>query len=164
MKYIKRFEKVVNKNNDYYFHDDFIDAINRDDIEFVKKVIELGGNDLNYQNKNGDTALMVAAFENRIEITKLLIDAGVDLDIENNSNGTNGTALLLASYNTHIEITKMLIEAGADWNVKNIHGRDFLSYYNAVLNEFEVKRKILDLYPEQYKEYLIKKDAGKYNL
>ena len=161
MKYIKRFEKAVN-NGDYYFNDDFIDAIKRNDIEMVKKVIELGGNDLNHQNdEDGETALMVASFQNMIEIVKLLIDAGVDLEIR---NYTKGTALLLSSYNRRIEITRMLIEAGADWNAKNIHGRDFLSYYNAVFNEFKVKREILDLYPEQYKEYLLKKDAEKYNL
>lgn len=151
MKYIKNFE-----NNNKYSHDDFIDAINMYDIKLVKKIIDTGI-DLEIQDTDGNTGLMVASYENRIDIVKILIEAGANIEAR---NYTNGTALLLASYNNRIEIVKMLIEAGADWNAINIHGRDFLDYYD----EVGLRAKIIELYPEQYKDYLMKKDIEKYNL
>ena len=63
-----------------------IREINKEDkanLNLVNDLIALGAN-LDWQNNNGWTALHVSAFNNRIEITQVLIDAGADKTIYNN--------------------------------------------------------------------------------
>ena len=139
--------------------DILIDYIKNDKTKEIKDLIE-SGVDVNMSNKNGNTALMYAAAFNKDILIKILIKAGAKLDTQNNYDKT---ALIYASksYNSeyiHIEIIKLLIDAGADWNIKDEDDRDFLYYLD------KKKDFIIDLYPEQYKNYLIKKDSGKYNL
>jgi ankyrin repeat protein len=67
--------------------------------------------------------------------------------------------MLWSSSNSHLEIVKLLIENDADWNIKNKDKKDFMYY----LSDKE-KKKIIREYPEEYKEYLFKKDVEKYNL
>ena len=48
-----------------------------------------------------------------------------------------------------------LIDAGADWNIKEkIFNTDFMFYLDD-----NVKKDIINKYPEKYKQYLIKKRA-----
>ncbi|MDV7104871.1 ankyrin repeat domain-containing protein [Vibrio sp. TH_r3] len=92
---------------------------------------------------DGKTALMWAANKGHIDIVKLLIEHGADVNSKNRWNGTalsqaamNGhlnivklliehdshitsDALLLASRNGHTDIGKLLIEQGADINAKD---------------------------------------------
>ena len=185
MKYIKKFE---NKKVE-----DIFDAVMHHDIELVKKLIN-NGVDLNIKDNDGYTPLMRSMFviEDSEKIIKLLIDAGANVNITDDNNGNTAlilwiksdwkntstnkikllinagadvniknnygnTALILASSRNQIENVKLLIEAGADWNLKNDEDSDFLDYLSN-------NNVIIELYPDQYKEYLIKKDAEKYNL
>ena len=86
-----------------------------------------------------------------------MIDAGADVNIQNNYGST---ALILSSLGSrYLKTVQLLIEAGADWNIKNKHDKDFLDY---LCDEYI--KIIIKYYPEKYKEYLIKKNAEKYNL
>ena len=90
-----------------------------------------------------------------------------DLDAQ---DSYGSTALIWSAYTHNFEITKLLIEYGADWNIedkvtdtnyqnKSYNGKDFLDYFKG-----GNKTIVMNSYPDKYKEYLIKKDAGKYNL
>ena len=61
-----------------------------------------------------------------------------------------------------IDVIKLLIESGADWNSKK-GGKDFLDYLDPVMAQ-----EIINRFPIEYKEYLMKieveKNADKYNL
>ena len=59
---------------------------------------------------------MYAAQNNRLEITKLLIDSGADL---NAKNRYGNTALIRSVLSKSPETAKLLIEAGADLNIQN---------------------------------------------
>ena len=179
MKYIKTFES---KN--------IVDYIENDNIEKVKKIIHSGFN-LNLQYDLGDTALIIASYHNRIEIAKLLINAGADVNIQNIDgdtalteassqmhieivkllinagayldikNNNDITALIYATkaYGNNFEMCKLLIDAGADWNIKDAYNKDFLDWLRD-----KDKKRIIELYPDKYDEYLMKKNAEKYNL
>ncbi len=48
--------------------------------EIVRMLIEKGNADVNFANKNGDTALMMAATEGRTEVVAKLIELDVKVD------------------------------------------------------------------------------------
>lgn len=99
--------------------------------------------------------LIKAAEFNNAELIKKLIDSGVDI------NERNGDTALIYAANFHsIKICILLIDAGADWNIVDESDKDFLDYFK----DNKLKKLITDLYPEKYKEYLIKKKSEKYNL
>lgn len=82
----------------------------------VKTYVNNGG-DLNIKDpKTGSTPLITASVFGKSEVVKLLIEAGADLNIQNNEGST---ALHSAAFFCHAEIVKMLIVNGADKSVKN---------------------------------------------
>ena len=93
---------------------DIFEAAKNGDLKSMQKFIA-DGVDVNIETKNGDmmgtTPLMVASWEGHIEIVKLLIENGADV----NASRPYGdiTALNEASQNGHTEIVKLLIKHGA---------------------------------------------------
>lgn len=57
---------------------------------------------------------------------------------------------------------KLLIDYDADWNLKDNQGDTFLDILHLMSNDDY--KKIKFLYPEKYKEYLIKEKVGDFNL
>ncbi len=96
------------------------------DVELVRELIKAGANvntrcDYNNYDKvftynsrhGGETPLMVAARGGSAEIVQMLIDAGADVNAQNEKNN-NQTALILATREGHAEVVKVLLAAGAD--------------------------------------------------
>ena len=84
------------------------------DIESMRQHIAFGTN-LNSVGSNRDeTALIIAACQGHVEIVKLLIEEGVDLNIQNNEGVT---AQFCAVFFGRTEIVQILSDAGADPNI-----------------------------------------------
>ena len=77
--------------------------------EIVKLLLKSGANP-NIQNKDKNTALILASRYNRIENVRLLLENSADPNIKNKENKT---ALTYASNNRHTEIVNLLKQAGA---------------------------------------------------
>ena len=71
------------------------------------------------ENIHGRTALYLAANSGDLEVCKLLVDAGAEL---NHQNHGGDTALHIAASMGHLEIVRLLVNAGADITIKNIWG------------------------------------------
>jgi len=67
----------------------------------------------------GDTALMKAAEVGSVAVVKKLIDAGVDLDAQNDFKET---ALIYAAEKNQLEVIKLLVEAGVKVNLQATSG------------------------------------------
>jgi ankyrin repeat protein len=73
----------------------------------------------------GGTPLMYAAHAGNIEVIKLLLAKGADV---NARNIVNGSALMLAAQKGDTAVVKLLLERGADAHIKNDYGYTALMY------------------------------------
>lgn len=78
------------------------------------------GSDLNEREPTmGSTPLISASVFGKTEVVKVLIEAGADVNIQNNQGST---ALHTAAFLCRTEIVRMLLDHGADPSLKNIFG------------------------------------------
>lgn len=96
-----------------------LDAIVLGEIDRVEQVLAAGADVNSKEADVGMTALMLAVMEEDIEIITLLLENGVDVNVQN-KNGE--TALILASMFGYIEIVKLLLENGAVVDTKETLG------------------------------------------
>ncbi|MDD5020812.1 MAG: ankyrin repeat domain-containing protein [Endomicrobiaceae bacterium] len=81
--------------------------------------------DINANPKHGSTPLISAVKKNNIEIAKMLIENGADINAVGGSE--KKTAIFFAVSNDNVEMVKMLISKGANLNVTD-------DYYETPLN------------------------------
>ena len=167
MKHIKTYESIQTQED---IDNQLAIAVHRDKIDSVKYAIKLGANP-NKKDSTDTHLLFVAITNNNVEIVRELLKAGANADIK---NYFGNTPLILVArdrftrnkvrsgydFDKYEEnILEELIMAGADWNLKNIDGEDFFDF---LIDYF--RQPLREKYPEKYKEYIMKKDADKYNL
>ena len=86
-------------------------------INKIKRLIEAGA-DVNAEDEGGNSPLLYAIWRNSVELTKLLISAGLNVDAKNKS----GESLLHRVINSDIRNVHILIKAGADVNAQDNDG------------------------------------------
>ena len=116
------------------------------------------GADVNFLNSLHQTILMRTS---NIEIMKLLIDAGIDLDIQSKNKKT--VLLYSASYapltKKDLDVILLLIQSGANWIIEDGSGNTFIDYLNTPDKEF-FKEK----FPEKWKRYERRLKSKDFNL
>ena len=107
-------ESVIQYANSIHMYEAARDG-NIDAVELLlKKYV-----DINIQNKNGETALMIASQKGHYQIVELLLKKHADI----NHQGKDGvTALMLASQNGHHQVVEQLLKEHADINHKRNDG------------------------------------------
>jgi len=115
------------------------DAAVAGNIEAVRQHIG-AGTDLNERNpEGGSTALIAAASFGQNEIACLLIEAGADLEVQNNEGST---ALHTAAFLCREKIVEALIAQGADRNARTNTGSTALA---SVAGSFDDVKPVYDL-------------------
>lgn len=101
-------------------------AQSKDQPEIVQLFIEHGA-DLNQKAEigNGHTALMYAAEFGHVEVGKLLLANGADINAVDNYNDP---ALNVAAFHGQLEFAKMLVEMGADLSVRGYANQTALGH------------------------------------
>lgn len=102
----------------------------------------------------GSSPLISAAVFGKPEEAKILIDAGADLNFQNNDGST---ALHSAAFFCRPEIVKMLIEKGADKNIKNKFGA---TPYETIAGSFEESKPVYDMMGKMLAPMGLKLDYG----
>lgn len=130
-------------------------ALRENSMKVFKLLLDTPGADINYGVRNGDTALMIAAFKanreavrmllakgaqvNRSgwaplhyaaaagdnEIVQMLMDKDADLDAK---SPNNTTPIMMAARGGHILTVKLLLDAGADATLKNDAGMTAIDF------------------------------------
>jgi ankyrin repeat protein len=97
-------------------------------VNIIKELVKLRGISLNQFDKNGNTALMTAIRCGNEQVTRMLVESGVDVNFTVKS--TNGAASALqAAVDTpdfkeeNLKILQYLIQKGADVQGRNSAGR-----------------------------------------
>ncbi len=150
MKYIKLYENFVphdpyelmiippNKQAEMIMRECEKDEPN---LNLVSDLIVLGAN-LDWQDEENYnwTPLHVAAGYGRVEIARMLIDAGANVNVQD-ADGL--TPLHVAALNGRVEIVRMLIDAGANVNVQDQW--DWTPLHWATKNgDIEIVRMLID--------------------
>ena len=114
-------------------------AVVTGNTEAVKQHIA-AGTDLNQRDPfGGSSPLITAAVFDKREIAALLIDAGADINFQNNDGST---ALISAAFFGRPEIVQLLLENGADKTIKNKFGTNA---YENVTPPFSEVKEVYDI-------------------
>ncbi len=105
-------EKAATPENNIEIHT----AILTDKLDDVKTYIQNGG-DLNVKDPfGGSSPLISAAVFGKTEAAKILLDAGADINFQNNDGST---ALHTAAFFCNTDIVNLLLANNADKSIKN---------------------------------------------
>ncbi|HYC86248.1 MAG TPA: ankyrin repeat domain-containing protein [Chryseosolibacter sp.] len=114
-------------------------AVLTHNIDALKQHIA-AGSDLNEKDPfGGSSPLITAALFGKQEEAKILLDAGADVDFQNNDGST---ALHTAAFFCRPEIVKMLLEKKADKSLKNKFGA---TPYETVAGPFAEAKPAYDM-------------------
>lgn len=113
-------------------------AIVQGDLSTIRQHIKSGTDINQIDSVGGSTPLITAAVFNRIYIARTLIEAGADLNKQNNEGST---PLLTAAFFCREEIVKDLLKKGADKSIKNKRGSTAL---DVVKGSFDSVKPVYD--------------------
>jgi uncharacterized protein len=94
-------------------------AVITENLEALKQHITAGTNINEKDPFGGSSPLISASVFGKPEMARFLIDAGADINFQNNDGST---ALHTAAFFCRPEIVKMLLDKGADKTIKNKYG------------------------------------------
>lgn len=92
---------------------------------------------VNVRNRNGETALSIAAYTGKLPYVKRLVEAGAEV------NFYGWPPLSYAAYNGHLEVVDYLLKHGAEVNATTENGSSAL-FFAARFGHIEVIRLLLE--------------------
>lgn len=119
-------------------------AVRNDNEAFVSKLIELGANINVVSEDRGYTPVMDAVWRGNLDITKILVNKGAELNTINKEGQTN---LVLAVGADKTDIVKILAKHGADPDIKDQMGMSAYGYATLFRKE-----KIVQILKPYHKE------------
>jgi ankyrin repeat protein len=108
------------------------------DIDVIKQHIAAGSDVDEPEPTMGSSPLISAAVFGKTEVARALIEAGADVNLQNNEGST---ALHSAAFLCRLELVEMLLEKGADKGLLNNYGS---TAQQSVLAPFEDVKPIYD--------------------
>jgi ankyrin repeat protein len=88
----------------------------------MKSALE-AGLDANYVDPRGFSLLMIAAYSNQLEMTRLLLTNGAD---PNRQDVKGNTPLMGTAFKGYVEVAEALINGGANLELRNHDGQTAL--------------------------------------
>src|SRR5690349_15546295 len=114
-------------------------AVVTDNLDALKQHIAAGSNINERDPFGGSSPLISAAVFGKTEAAKILIDAGADINFQNNDGST---ALHTSAFFCRPEIVKALLKKGADKSLKNKFGA---TAYESIAGPFNESKPAYDM-------------------
>lgn len=115
------------------------DAIRKNDLPRVASIVTDHPKTLRERNERGTPPLTLAAYLGHEALTKLLVEAGAQID----ASDASGTALMGACFKGYAGIVAYLVDTGADLEATNFTGGTALSFA-AMFNQVAVVDLLLE--------------------
>ena len=119
-------------------------AVVTDNVEALKQHVVAGTNINEKDPYGGSSPLISAALFGKTEMAKILIDAGADINVQNNDGST---ALHVAAFFCRPKIVKMLLNKKADKTTKNKYNstayESVAGAFGEVKSTYEMMEKML---------------------
>lgn len=96
-----------------------IEAVNNNDQEVTKLILQSPLTDVNVASEMGHTAVMYASYHGDNRLVKVLYDLGANI---NYISKVGGTALMTAMYRKKFKTATLLLDLGADPDIQSIDG------------------------------------------
>ncbi|CAD8077121.1 unnamed protein product [Paramecium sonneborni] len=134
------------------FHNEqFLASAQKGSMEEIKRAIVQGNIDINYQDREGNTALFWAIMHNQLEIVRFLIQNDASLEVYN----LQGSGPLhLAAEKMNKEIVLLLVVNQADPNLKNQSGQrpgDGITEIRTFINNLTAESKAFGVLKQNQK-------------
>ena len=114
-------------------------AVVSGNVEAIKQHLAAGTNINEKDPFGGSSPLISASLFGKTEIARMLIDAGAEINLQNNDGST---ALHTASFFCRPEIVVMLLKKGSDKTIKNKFGS---TSYESVVGSFAEVKQIYEM-------------------
>ena len=109
---------IMNKKESSIMGKNLIEAVSKGNIQKVRELLKENIN-INTQDSNQRTLLMIATYNNNYEMVKLLIDNGADVNIQDDMKNN---PFLYSGAEGQLEILKIITKAGASTKITNRYG------------------------------------------
>ncbi|RBR26145.1 uncharacterized protein FIESC28_01036 [Fusarium coffeatum] len=119
----------VNSMTGLFGHTPMMVAVEYDEVDNIKTLLQHERIDINARNLGGETALLVAVFEKSSLIADLLINNNANVDSQDNRGQT---ALMFAVDRNQCDVIDLLLENGASLCLEDCHKEDALDYADDV--------------------------------
>ncbi len=96
-------------------------AVQRDNGDLVDYLLQRRAR-LNTRNRNGETALSLAAYQGKLAVVKRLVEAGSDVNLY------GWPPLIYAAFNGHAAVVDYLLQKGAEINATTANGSTALLF------------------------------------
>ena len=100
-----------------------IKAAKKGDAPTVRKLLGLDNSLVRARDKDGSTPLHCAAGNGHVDVARILLEAGADINDHNNNGHWGTTPLHAAAHGDRKDVAALLITQGADVAAKNLNGR-----------------------------------------